>query len=85
MLLRMANPDAASADDIRRLCGDILDWKVDAILASGATVGDLEVALARLTGADDLVDEAGLPLDGRAAIAYDILGSEEDFPGDESA
>ena len=77
--------EAATPDDIRRLCGEILDWKVDALVTCGATIADLEIALARLTGADEFIDEAGAPLDGAAATAYDILAAQEDFPGDDEA
>jgi hypothetical protein len=71
--------------DVRRLCGEILDWKVDAILASGADVADLIIAVARMTGADDAAGEQTPPLEGKAAEVYDLLVNGEDFPGDEDA
>ena len=69
------------AEDVRRLCGDVVDWKVGAIIASGATINDVELAMARLTGADDILRYQPEPLDGRAAIVYDLLVGGEDFPG----
>ena len=42
-----------SREDIRRLCGDILDWKVDAIIATGAGFEELEEAVAWASGQDD--------------------------------
>ena len=75
-------PDMRS-EDVRRLCGDILDWKVDAILASGATLSDLEVAIAWLTGENDVMGKQRAPLEGAAASVYDLLARGEDFPGDE--
>ena len=75
----MAAQPQIEAADVRRLCGDILDWKVDAILASGATIGDVEVAMAWVTGGDDVMGEARAPLSGAAARVYDLLASDEDF------
>lgn len=72
-------------DDVRRLCGEILDWKVDAIMASGATTSDLEVAVAWLSGAEDVMGEEPAPLAGKAALVYDLLVGGEDFLGDEEA
>ena len=69
------------SDDVRRLCGDILDWKVDAIVSSGATISDLEAAVAWLTGGSDVMGKQRVPLDGAAASVYDLLASGEDFPG----
>ena len=82
----MASGTAASdltGADVRRLCGEILDWKVDAIIATGAQVADLEKAMAWLEGADDVMGEARAPLDGAAAAVFDLLASGEDFPGDD--
>jgi len=70
-------------EEVRRLCGEILDWKVDAIVTSGATLSDVEVAVGWLTGADEAIGES--PLEGRAAIVYDLLVGGEDFLGDEEA
>lgn len=70
-------------EDVRQHCGDILDWKVNAIVASGATVADINIALAWLTGAEDTMGEAPAPLAGAAARVYDLLVSGEDFLGDD--
>jgi len=70
------------ADDVRRLCGEILDWRIRAIVESGASTADVELAMARLTGADEMLSEQPQPLDGAAAAVYDLLVGSEDFPGD---
>jgi len=70
-------------EEVRRRCGEILDWKVDAIIASGAGPADLDVAMAWLTGADDTMGEARATLSGAAARVYDLLVSGEDFPESE--
>jgi hypothetical protein len=70
------------AEDVRRLCGEIVDWKVRAIIESGASIADVELAMARLTGADDILRDQPQPLDGAAALVYDLLASGEDFPGE---
>lgn len=67
------------ASDVRRLCGDILDWKVTAILATGASLGDLESAIAWRLGEDDMMDDMMPPLSGAAAAVYDILIREDEF------
>jgi hypothetical protein len=72
-------------DLVRRRCGDILDWKVDAIVASGATLADLEIALAWLAGADDVMGEARAPLSGAAGRLYDLLAGGEDFAENDGA
>lgn len=81
----MAVPDpatdaeaAATADDVRHHCGDLVDWKLSAILAVGPTVRDLAAAVGWASGQDDL-GEAGAPLAGPAAQVYDILLSDEDY------
>lgn len=83
----MTGPDPArqalTAAEIRRVCGDLLDWKVAAITASGATLADLEAAAAWLEGRDDAMGEARRPLSGASAVVYDLLVRIEDFPGEE--
>ena len=85
MAIDVETPTGLEPHDVRRLCGEILDWKVDAILASGATESDLEVAVAWLTGADEATHEARAPIAGKAAVVYDLLAGGEDFLGDEDA
>jgi len=68
-----------AAEDVRRLCGEIQDWKVSAIIASGASIGELELAVARLTGADEMTRDHPRSLDGAAAVVYDLLAGGEDF------
>jgi len=74
------NPAPIEVEDVRRLCGDVVDWKVSSIIASGASINDVELAMARLTGADDILRHQPEPLDGPAAIVYDLLVAGEDFP-----
>jgi hypothetical protein len=73
----MSGPDRStsplSAAEIRRVCGEILDWKIAAISASGASLADLEAAAAWLEGRDDAMGEARRPLTGDAALIYDLL------------
>lgn len=69
-------------EDVRHVCGDIADWKVAAILATGATLDEIEVAVAWDAGEDDVMGEERRPLSGAAAAVYDILIADEDH-GDE--
>ncbi len=60
-------------DDVAHMCGDIPDWKVAAILKSGASVEELELAMAWAYGESDVAGKERLPLKGRAAQLYEIL------------
>ena len=75
----ITTPAVLSSEDVRRLCGDVLDWKVAAVVETGGTVADLETALARLDGSEEMFGAAPHPLTGAAAQIYDILGADEDF------
>lgn len=73
-----AEPKAShTQEDVTHLCGDIPDWKVAAILKSGANVEELALALAWTYGESDVTGEAHLPLTGSAAQVYEILVGDE--------
>lgn len=77
-------PEAAlGRDDVVRICGDILDWKVTAIIATGASVAEVEAACAWAAGQDELGQERG-PLAGKTAEVYDILMAGEEFDEEEA-
>ena len=59
--------------DIIQLFGDISDHRVVEILETGANLEQLEEAAARLSGQDDVMGDARIPLEGAAARVYDIL------------
>lgn len=67
-----------TAQDVRDICGDILDWKLRAILALEPTAGDVAAAVAWSNGQDEIGGE-GRPLEGVAAQVYDLLLSDEDY------
>jgi hypothetical protein len=77
-----AAPPPVGHDDIRRLCGDILDWKLNAIQASGAGLAEIEEAVAYFSGQDDVMGEERKPLVGAVAAVYDILAADEEFEDD---
>lgn len=66
-----------TAADIRAICGDILDWKLSAIMALRPSAAEVEAATAWASGQDDL-GQAGRPLSGTTAQVYDILTADED-------
>jgi hypothetical protein len=68
-----------SHDEVIRLCGDLQDATVQAIVDSGATVPDLEIALAWAGGEDDVMGEERKPLEGIPAAVYDILTRDPEF------
>jgi hypothetical protein len=68
-----------SHDVVRELCGDILDWKIKAIIETGASIEELEEAIAFSSGQDDLMGEERKPLAGRVAEVCDILTADEDL------
>lgn len=65
-----------AAAEVRQLCGDVLDWKVEAILELRPTPGDVIAAAAWAAGEDDL-ERAGRPLEGVAAQVYDVLRADD--------
>jgi hypothetical protein len=67
-----AEPQRLTASEARSLCGDILDWKVEAIVALRPTAGDVATAVAWANGQDEL-GKAGKPLAALAAQVYDLL------------
>jgi len=86
MPVQVTDPTARlTSADVRRICGDITDWKVSAILDTHATIGDLEAAVAWLEGEDDVMGEERRPLSGASAEVYDLLVSDEAFPGEDRA
>jgi hypothetical protein len=66
-----------SSDEVRRLAGSVADHTVIAILETGATIADLEVAVIYARGEGNYVDRAGHPLSGKAAQISDILAKDE--------
>jgi hypothetical protein len=74
-----------SHDDVIRLCRDILDWKVHAILALGASIEDLEEAVAWASGEDDMMGKERKPLSGVVAEIYDVLTSDDEFGEEDRA
>jgi hypothetical protein len=70
-------------DDVVRLCGDIEDWKISAIIGTGATMAELEEAVAWSLGQDDLMVEEHKSLSGEVAQVYEILTSDQ-FDDDEA-
>jgi hypothetical protein len=65
--------------DVAGVCGDILDWKIKAIIESGATLSELEAASAWASGADEVLGEEREPLTGATASVYEILTADEEF------
>lgn len=68
------------AADIRRICGDIADWKVAAIQEAGGGIDALEEAVAWSSGDDENPPVRHLPPGSPAAKIYAVLiaGEEED-------
>jgi hypothetical protein len=65
-----------TAAEVGELCGDVLDWKIAAILELRPSRGDIAAAAAWAAGEDDL-DRAGRPLEGAAAQVYDVLCADD--------
>ncbi len=70
-------PTSPTAEEVRRLCGDMLDWKVSAILALRPSAEDLAAAVAWAERQDDIGQE-GHPLEGLPAQVYELLTADDD-------
>jgi hypothetical protein len=63
--------------EIRQMVGDVEAAKLEAILATGATPGEIEQAMASVAGASDVMGaDLQRPLSGPVAAVYEILASE---------
>ena len=63
-------------ETVRRLCGEISDGGLAAIVASRASIADLEAAIAWAEGESDVMGEARRPVVGAVAELYDLLMAE---------
>lgn len=75
-------PTVLTHDQIVSLTGPIEDARIAAIESCGATLEELEEAVAWARGQDDVMGRSGHPFAGRVAELYDILTIGEDY-GDE--
>lgn len=67
----------ATLAEIREMVGDVEAAKLEAILATGATPGQIEEAMAWAAGESDVMGaELERPLSGPVAAVYEILASE---------
>lgn len=76
-MVQTVDQDHLTADEVRELCGDVLDWKVSGILALQPSAADLAVAFGWANQQDELGQE-GRPLEGLPAQLYEILTADED-------
>ncbi len=70
-------------DEIVEICGDLPDWKIARIEASGTSHDELMVALTWAQGEDEVNKADHYPLAGRAAYLYEVLIADEDIWGEE--
>ncbi len=82
----MGKPSAGSQithADIARLLPGLTEAKAAAVEASGATLPQLEEAIAWAAGESDVMGgELERPLDGRVAELYDILTADQAYEDD---
>ena len=79
------HPALPGAGDVRRLCGNIADHQLEAILETGAGFDDIEAAVAWAQGEDDVMGKTRRPLAGPARAVYDILAPEAEGWDDETS
>jgi hypothetical protein len=65
---------------IREIAGNIEDAKIAAIERSGATLEQLEEAVAWTSGLSGVMGKERRPLSGVVSRLYEILTADEDFP-----
>jgi hypothetical protein len=68
-----------TSDEVRRLCGDLPDWKVAKIIASEASYQELEAAVLWAQGENQGPDH---PLEGKVADLYEIITADEEWEDD---
>lgn len=71
-----------SSQEIRRLAGPVADHTVIAILETGASITDLEVAVMSSRGEGNY-DVTGHALSGKAALVSAILANDELYARDD--
>jgi hypothetical protein len=74
---------ALTREDVLQICGELPDWKIARIEASGATGEDLMLALTWAQGQDSMTIPGHRTLTGLAAYLYEILTADEDIWGEE--
>lgn len=74
------NEAKATSEDVVRIFGDIEDEKVVEVLATGATVVELEQAAVWLAQESDVMGAERRALSGNVAQVYAILATETDEP-----
>ena len=74
----MVQSPPLTAEDIRRLCGDIPDWKIAEILGSGGDLAALELAKAWSMGDDETTPARHIPPESPAALILDVLTADEE-------
>lgn len=65
-------------EELRRLCGDVPEWKLAALAEVGARKEDIEAALAWVHGQSDVMGEVRRPATGPVARVSDILIADEE-------
>lgn len=70
--------DTVSSTEVKRLLGDIGAHKMAEIIASGATVAELEEVSAHLAQETDVMGELERPLTGRARLIYEMIRRDEE-------
>ncbi len=73
---------ALSAEEIRRIAGDISDARVLAILDLEVSRDELEQAVAWAEGQSDVLGELELPLSGVVSEVHEILTAGEEWEED---
>ncbi len=67
-------------EDIRRLCGELPEWKIARIIASEANYAELETAAEWVKGEDCGPDHR--PLEGKIAYLFEIIKAGEEWEED---
>ena len=65
-------------EEVKRLFGDINEHQVVEIIASGATMSELEEVAAHLADETDVMGELERPLTGRALWIFQMLRRDEE-------
>ena len=70
---------AITKQDVSRICGDLTDLKIAELMASGASISELEKASAWVSNQENLGDDRIIPEGQIGALCEILIADDEDL------